>query len=329
MRKCLYGWINGSYNFRTKWSASQIASLSSMLEDCNSRKPREIHRSIRNIKSVKFWKGTEYRTFLLYLGPVVLKDLLCIEAYHNFLTLFSAVTIVSCKSYLKYIQIADCLFKDYIGQFISIYGIDAISSNVHNVAHVINDVKKFGNLSEISTYPFENYLGQLKSLVRTGNRPLSQIAKRVSEFSVFNTISNTEVETKKCSPFVRNEKCGEQHQLQKCHRIFDTVCISKDFILCNNFKDGWFLTKRNNIVSMINATYFEGNIFIYGSEIKTKWDFFEFPIKSSYLNIYKSNGKTIRPKLYSLNDIKCKLFSLKYNNEFVFLPLIHTLDIQL
>lgn len=51
---------------------------------------------------------------------------------------------------MKYIDVTDCLLKDYIEQFIQIYGIDSISSNVHNAAHVINDVKKFGTLSEIS-----------------------------------------------------------------------------------------------------------------------------------------------------------------------------------
>ena len=154
MRKCLYGWVHGSYNFRTKLTSAQIDQLSEMLQMCNVTKPVEIHRSIRNLKSLKFWKGTEYRTFLLYIGPVVLKNFLNFEAYSNFLTLFCAVTILSCNAYMKYVDIAKQLMEDFIEQYIHIYGIDSVSSNVHNLCHVVNDVKKFGNLSQISSYPF-------------------------------------------------------------------------------------------------------------------------------------------------------------------------------
>lgn len=327
MRKCLYGWVNGSYNFRTKLSAAQINLLSDMLEDCNKRRPAEIHRSIRKLKCLKYWKGTEYRTFLLYIGPIVLKDFLSSEAYHNFLSLFCAVTMLSCNTYLQYIHIAKCLLEDFIEQFIDIYGIDAISSNVHNACHVVNDVRKFGPLPEISSYPFENFLGHLKSLLRTGNRPLPQLAKRVIELSKFNSFSKTSALPR--SPFLKNENRLEKHQLIHCDRIFDTLCICDDFILSNEIKNKWFMTKNNEIISMINATYYKEQICIYGYPIKEKTDFFEKPIKSSHLNIYKSDGSHGPPRLYALHEIKCKLISLQYKSKFVFMPLIHTLDIKL
>ncbi|XP_033228865.1 uncharacterized protein LOC117180475 [Belonocnema kinseyi] len=40
------------------------------------------------------------------------------------------------------------------------------------------------NFSRISTFPFENFLGKLTSLIRTPNRPLSQICRRVHELSL-------------------------------------------------------------------------------------------------------------------------------------------------
>lgn len=75
MRKCLNGWVSDGYNFRNKLSSTQITTLSNLLENCNLRKPKELHRNIRNIRCLRYWKGLEYRTFLLYLGPVVLKDI--------------------------------------------------------------------------------------------------------------------------------------------------------------------------------------------------------------------------------------------------------------
>lgn len=34
-------------------------------------------------------------------------------------------------------------------------------------------------------------------------------------------------------------------------------------------------------------------------------------------------------KIYSLSNVKCKLLRLSYHDEFVFMPLLHTMDIAL
>lgn len=57
MKKCLVGWSGGSFNFRTKWTASQIAEISAHLTSSNSTMPKETHRAVRPLDSLKFWKG--------------------------------------------------------------------------------------------------------------------------------------------------------------------------------------------------------------------------------------------------------------------------------
>lgn len=42
---------------------------------------------MRPLKCIKFWKGLEFRTFLLYIGPVILKDYLPNDVYEHFLML--------------------------------------------------------------------------------------------------------------------------------------------------------------------------------------------------------------------------------------------------
>lgn len=71
----------------------------------------------------------------------------------------------------------------YIKKYIELYGNDSISSNVHNLCHIVEDVRKFGPLPFISSYPFENTLGYVKRMVRHGNLPLSQVSKRLTEIS--------------------------------------------------------------------------------------------------------------------------------------------------
>ena len=309
MRKCLFGWCYGSYNFRTKLSGRQIELLSTMVENCNLTKPTEIHRAIRGFKFLKFWKGSEYRTFLLYLGAVVLQDFLAIDVYEHFLMLLSAVTILSCEYYKKYLNIADALLKEYIELYIDIYGIDSISSNVHNLCHVVDDVRKFGSLPEISSYAFENYLGYIKSLLRSGNRPLAQISRRIIELSYVTNTPNTKFVIKL------------NDEILNFKNMYNSIHMAEDFILSNNAKNKWFLTNSLEVVSMKYATRIKGQFNIHGNLIKNTSDFFKKPLRSSNLHIY-----ALPLKIYTLSDIKCKIFCLKYRNELIFFPLIHALD---
>lgn len=67
-----------------------------------------------------------------------------------------------------------------------------MTSNFHNLAHLVDEVSKFGVLQSISAYPFENLLGYMKRLVRCGRNPLSQIARRMSELAKINN-SNKDI----------------------------------------------------------------------------------------------------------------------------------------
>nr|CAI5846935.1 unnamed protein product [Callosobruchus analis] len=135
-KKCLNGWVNGSYNFKEKFFIPQVKIVKEWLQRTNSMVPRDIHRAIRGLDYLSFWKATEYRTFLLYLGPVILLEFLSKQAYNHFMLLFCSVTILSSRFYTSkpgFLKIAQNMLIDYIEQFTTLYGEDAISSNVHNL----------------------------------------------------------------------------------------------------------------------------------------------------------------------------------------------------
>ncbi|XP_055381857.1 uncharacterized protein LOC129612336 [Condylostylus longicornis] len=323
MRKCLYGWVNGNYNFRTKFSGKDIEEISNLLEKFNFYKPKEICRAIRRLNCLKMWKGTEFRTFLLYIGPVILKQFLSPEVYQHFLIFVCAVRIVSSKEHIKFKKVAQKLFADYIETFIHIYGEDSISMNVHNLCHVVADVNKFGTIPSLSSYDFENFLGRIKNLLRSGNKPLEQIAKRLIEISRINGKEKIHQDNYEIVP--EKEIKNTQHPLLQCCKVFNRINYKNKFILSNEFKDKWFLTKSNKIICMINATFVNNEIHIYGCPIKNLHDFFLLPIKSSYLDIFISMGQQEAPQLFNAeNDVKSKLFCLEYQNQFIYLPLLHS-----
>lgn len=143
--------------------------------------PAEFHRKVRGLDLLAFWKGLEYRTFLYYIGIVILKHYLSREVYEHFLMLFCAITICSSEQYVNNLNLAQTLLEYFVEYFVDIYGEDYITSNVHNLLHLVNDVKRFGILTTFNTYPFESALFSIKNIIRSGHRPLAQIAKRLGE----------------------------------------------------------------------------------------------------------------------------------------------------
>ncbi|GAB0086309.1 uncharacterized protein DMENIID0001_003440 [Sergentomyia squamirostris] len=181
MKRMLTGWYRGDFNFKTKWSTNDASSVSNFLIESNKYRPSDLHRKIRPLCDLRNWKATEFRSFLLYLGCVILKDFVKTDVYNNFMLLFCAISIFETRHYEKYYEIAGKMLEEFVKGFMDIYGQDSINSNLHNLIHVMDDVKHLGPLPEISTYPFENRLSYIKKMVHTGNLPLAQLSRRLIE----------------------------------------------------------------------------------------------------------------------------------------------------
>lgn len=83
-----------------------------------------------------------------------------------------------CSEYCDY---ADKLLKCYVTNFVRIYGPEHIMYNNYSLIHLADDARKFGALDSVSCFPFENYLGILKRLVRRPQNPLQQVVRRLGE----------------------------------------------------------------------------------------------------------------------------------------------------
>lgn len=124
---------------------------------------------------------------MLYIGIVAFKDKLTEPEYLNFLRLCLAVRICSSEAYVKkdaYKDIAQTLLSGFCKHFCIIYGFNEIVSNIHNIAHVTDDVNNFGSLNSISTYPFENHLKDIKLQIHPSNSSIEQVSRRLAEISI-------------------------------------------------------------------------------------------------------------------------------------------------
>lgn len=314
--------------------------MSDFLEKC--KLPSEIHRPVRGLNELTHWKGTEYRSFLLYVSIVVVRKFFDDpKIFQHFLLYYCAVVICTrsdqCPDNLN---IAESMFQDFLVNFKVLYGIDFFSSNLHNLCHVVDDVRKFGPLETFSAYPFESKLFVIKRLLRSGNLPLSQVAKRISELQQAKLL-------KRMTP-VKSDRFKLQNEMKqfdeadasflsflKCQNatIYVEVELPKFSLRSDVEKNRWFLSKAFEIVCVkfiIAISKNENtNVFLYGSALKKATNYFEYPVRSSELNIYQSDCDKKAPSYYSLEDIYCKLVKVEYDSDTsVFIPLYHTIEID-
>lgn len=99
--------------------------------------PREFRRSTRDINEIDRYKATEFRTFLLYVGPFILKEFLDEKRYWHFLQLSLAIRILldseQCKSNNS---CADALLENFLKTLPEYYD-DSISTyNFHCLNHI-------------------------------------------------------------------------------------------------------------------------------------------------------------------------------------------------
>lgn len=132
------------------------------------------------------WKATEFRLFLLYLGPIVLKPVLEIAKYLHFLSLFTAIRLL-CENKSEHIAYAKRLLHYYVQKFGMFSGKEYLIYKVHNLIHLA-DVLLFGKLDDFSAFKFENKFTEVKKKLKTSRLPLQQIYNRVIEESFENSV---------------------------------------------------------------------------------------------------------------------------------------------
>ncbi|RXN03277.1 hypothetical protein ROHU_013557 [Labeo rohita] len=180
MRRLLYLWLKGP--LASRLSGSQVNILSEMLLKIRKNVPVEFARRPRSLNEVGRWKAAEFRQFLLYTGPVLLKDVLHTAVYQHFLLMFVGVFILSNKALLEeYTDYANDALVLFVQHFGKLYGDMYLSYNVHNLVHLAQDVKVHGNLDSFSAFKFENFMQKLKRLVRKPESPCCQVVKRLAE----------------------------------------------------------------------------------------------------------------------------------------------------
>lgn len=330
MKKNLLRWTGKTNNLASRWNKKKRGKVSELLHACNKYRPTEIHRAIRPLNELSNWKGSEFRTVLLYVGIVVFQKILPEDEYANFLVLFCACRIIYSSAYNHFITIAKDLFDVYIKGCILLYGSHTIGSNMHNLTHLIADMEENNvtNINYLSTYKFENCLNLLGRRLKGYNKPLEQISKRILEISSSNDYFSIDC--------FNNDSHDEKEPLLQFpigEQKFEKITLKGQIVFsCRRLGDQWFATNSGAIVRFAHATHDDDGVFrLWGYTLLQRGSFFTEPVNSMSLSIFQSDGKVDKNLVnFNVNAITAKIMCIEFEAEigtkFVFMPLLHTLD---
>jgi len=150
-KRLLLSWVKGPSNSR--FSKNNKKNLSDAIVASKLSIPSEFSRLPRTLTEVDKWKATEFRLFLLYIGPVILKSIMSTAYYIHFLTLSIAIRILYdpniCIALNDY---AHQLLEYFVNKYTVLYGRQFMSYNIHNLLHLANEVKTVGPLDQFSCF---------------------------------------------------------------------------------------------------------------------------------------------------------------------------------
>ncbi|EZA62198.1 hypothetical protein X777_02824 [Ooceraea biroi] len=262
--------------------------------------PVEFCRKSRPLDYLKQWKATEYRQILLYTGPAVLQEILSSDLYHDFRTVHIAIRILCCEN----------LCKDYLK---------------HNgLIHLCDDVRIHGTLDLFSAFKYENFLQEIKKIIRKADKPLQQLHRRYTEKN--DKICNIVLIYEE-SPKIQflNKHCNGPLIHDCTNPQYKTINILQYTIKVNDNANNYCFMKDKSIIKIENIAYCNTRkcSVVIGKKFMIKENLFHIPCLSSLLEIYVVSNLS-KLCTWSISDIRKKMLIMPYaKNTFVVMPLLH------
>jgi hypothetical protein len=326
MRRLLVLWLRGPVDLHIRLSQGVVRQISECLSEFRSYIPREFARKCRDLSEVDRWKATEFRQFLLVSGIVALKDKLKIEYYRHFLLLFVGIYCLAnpilVVTHIDYAH--ECLCQ-FVRQAAALYGDGFIVYNVHGLTHLANDVRQFGPLDAYSAFPFENFLRQLKPLVRKPQLPLQQVVRRIKEKmhqGLFDMNRGKQLPTDGIplkehmqGPIPRlvhadlivgqfqkiflNKTCLSIFKGDNCIKIHDYLCL---------------------IVNILSIVGHDAPVLVVKKLTKVQ-AFFDNPFDSRHFGVFKCSDLSAVPEAFPIAEVENKMVMLPHKESFILIPL--------
>jgi len=297
--------------------------INKTFELINKCRPSEFARKMSPFSDYSSWKATECRQFLLYISVVVLKTTFSSSnLFKHFCLLFCAARILTSRRSLADYELVENLLRRFVEESVQHYSENFCVYNVHSLIHLTEDFKNYGQLESISAFPFENYQGAIRRLLRGKYLPLSQLWKRIGEKekgSRQQLKSDLEENTR---PLIRATLKNRQ-----------SGGISGEHFSSIRHSSGvtFTLGQRGNVMRLFDGTVVCAENFIL--EGRTLWvigrgygksdNFFEYPMPSSRVGVTSVQGLSEFCCTWRVTEVKCKVYLMPYKQRHVAIDMLH------
>ena len=290
MKKLLHIWVKDrSTSKKAKLSAKQIEELSQELVNLYEFVPSSFARRPRSLKELDRWKATEYRSFLLYIGPVVMQKYLSEDVYGHFLLLSSAARLLSSEISTSSVDLATQFLNEFVAKAARFYDPKFYVYNVHSLLHLPNDCLNHGKLTDFDAFPFENLLYLMKNSIHNAKSPLKQLEKRKELF----------LPRKMGLSYIEPSR-EKMYQPKKCDSLIDV---------------------NGQIFAMKNAVYEKDCWLVDGYFLDKKKEFFQYPILATKVGVHcLQTGVASKVEVQKLDN---KYYSFVLDSEIVAIKLLH------
>ena len=169
-------WIDTRYHQNPFYIGGHLPLIDARLIEIQPTS--EITRLPRSLTQQAYWKGSEWRAWLLFYSLVVLKDILPTQYLKHLMLLVDAVFRLS-KDVVDGadLEIAHASLTKFVILFEDLYGQNHLTFNVHQLLHLAPAVKNWGPLWAFSSVWYEGNIGFLNKLFNGTQAVPRQIAR--------------------------------------------------------------------------------------------------------------------------------------------------------
>lgn len=272
---------------------------------------RDFNRRPRILEELMRWKATEFRQFILYLIPVVLRgSVLPAKALELFFLLHIAMTIVVRRDLLsRYSDVADWCLNDFVTKAKVYLKTEFITHNVHNLVHIVSHCNVYGPVDNFSAFPFENELHVLKRAVRGTSKVIQQIVSRINERHETSQKPRVEVHVE--------GEVSKPHRKNRWMLHLKGECYSRLYIKGRRVSllrgDNFVKMDSGAIVMLNNIVKTTDGVFVVGQQFRERTDLYEKPVRSSCLGIYKVDKLSLQLMSWPVQRINCKVLGVAFH----------------
>lgn len=271
------------------------------VKNFGNTQPKEFQRNLRSfVEDLGHMKGTEFRAYVLFVGPLLLRGIISEEKISNLLKLQIASIIFTHERFNQYYEEADKLMRMFVEEFTDIYHPRYVTYVFHSLCHMKKFVDLYGPWDNFSTFEFESYNSKVKDMLHGNVMPLTQITNRIIE--IYQSPKHNFGKEKHNAEVKDRQEDGTFLQLIYHDLHFNRELEGQNYVL---LKSGLTV----NLVSIFQdeAT---SEIVLIGKPLQNCSSVFNNMVDTTRFNIFKCKLQFASNIEFNIKDIDGKLWKL-------------------